>query len=336
MKRIDLFVISLCLLCTACQQPKKESSTQLTKREIMQNLLNGKKQDNYVPAVFFMHFPASIGRDAVYYHIRHLAAADMDLLKVQFEQHQPNIRMETATDWEQIKPLPRDFYAPTVSVVKEVVDIVGHNTMVLATIYSPFQVLRSQIGIPAVIRWAKEDPDKVLRALNIYKDALLNFADDCKAAGVDGFFTPTQGGEVTYNEIPDFYEKFIRPFDLEVMTACNTGTQCNILHICDWEGPYDDLARFASYPGQIVNAPNIVAGQPFTPADAEKMFNRIALGGLERRGAINKGTPDEVTAAVKQVIRDNPGRLIIGAECTIDGRTPIENIRAAVRAAHGK
>ncbi|MDR1004328.1 MAG: hypothetical protein LBL97_04905 [Prevotellaceae bacterium] len=336
MKPIHLFIASLCLLGTACQQPPKESNAQLTKREIMQDFLSGKKHGDYVPAAFFMHFPAGVGRDAVYYHIRHLASSDMDLLKVQFEQHQPNINIETAKDWEQIRPLPRDFYAPTVGVVKEVVNIVGHNTMVLPTIYSPFQVLRMQIGIPAVIRWAKEDPDQVLRALNIYKEALLNFASDCKAAGVDGFFTPTQGGEVIYGEIPDFYEKFIRPFDLEVMTACNTGTHCNILHICDWEGPYDDLARFASYPGQIVNAPNVVAGQPFTPADAEKRFNRIALGGLERKGIITTGTPDEVTAAVKQIIQDNPGRLIIGAECTIDGRTPTANIRAAVRAAHGK
>lgn len=88
--------------------------------------------------------------------------------------------------------------------------------------------------------------------------------------GVDGFFTPTQGGENIYNEIPDFFERFIRPFDMEIMKECNEGTHCNILHICDWEGPYDDLTRFVAYPGQIVNTPNMVAGKPFTPADAEK------------------------------------------------------------------
>lgn len=324
----------LACICVSCRQTVDD--TQLTRREIMEDFLDGKQHGDYVPVAFFMHFPAQVGQDAVYYHIRHLARTGMDLLKVQFEQHQPNIKVETTEDWNQIQPLPRDFYAPTVHVVKEVVDIVGHDTMVLPTIYSPFQVLRMQIGIPAVIRWAKEDPDQVLRALRIYTDALLDFARDCKAAGVDGFFTPTQGGESIYKEVPDFFERFIRPFDMEVMTECNAGTHCNILHICDWEGPYDELDQFVSYPGQIVNAPNFVGGEPFAPADAEKLFNRIVLGGLDRKGVINKGTPEEVTAEVQRIKKDNSGRLMIGAECTIDNRTAIENIRAAVRTAHGK
>lgn len=337
MKTYLLSTVLLLGMCASCQQVQKEAvENQLTKREIMQDFLKGEKHGNYVPTAFFMHFPAQVGQDAVFYHVRHLARTGMDLLKVQFEQHQPNIKVETAKDWEQIQPLPRDFYQPTVQVVKEVVDIVGHETMVLPTIYSPFQVLRMQIGIPAVIRWAKEDPDQLMRALRIYADALLNFARDCKELGVDGFFTPTQGGENIYNEVPDFFERFIRPFDMEIMKECNEGTHCNILHICDWEGPYDDLSRFVSYPGQIVNAPNMVAGKPFTPSDAEKMFNRIALGGLDRKGVINKGTPEEIKAEVKKLIEENSDRLMVGAECTVDNKTAIENIRAAVRTAHGK
>lgn len=338
MKKSILSAVCLLAMCASCQQPaKEEANTQLTKREIVQDYLNGKKHGEYVPTAYFMHFPARVGQDAVYYHIRHLARTGIDILKVQFEQHQPKIKVETAADWEQIQPLPRDYYAPTVEVVKEVVDIVGHETMVLPTIYSPFQVLRMQIGIPNVIRWAKEDPEQVLRALRIYADALLNFARDCKEVGVDGFFTPTQGGENIYYKVPDFFERFIRPFDMEIMNECNAGTHCNILHICDWEGPYDDLSCFASYPGQIVNAPNFVAGKPFSPSDAEKLFDRMILGGLDRKGVINKGTPEEVIAEVKRIKKGNSGRLIIGAECTVDGKTtPIENIRAAVRTAHGR
>ncbi|MBR6997895.1 MAG: hypothetical protein IKI19_03720, partial [Prevotella sp.] len=67
------------------------------------------------------------------------------------------------------------------------------------------------IGIPSVIRWAKEAPDEVLRALRIYNDALLGFVRQAKALGIDGFFMPTQGGENIYNEVPDFFERFIRP-----------------------------------------------------------------------------------------------------------------------------
>lgn len=181
MKTNLLSAVMLLGICSSCQQTVKEPvGKQLTKREIMRDFLNGEKHGNYVPTAFFMHFPAQVGRDAVYYHIRHLARTDIDLLKVQFEQHQPNIKVETAKDWEQIQPLSCDFYEPTVQVVKEVLDIVGYETMVLPTIYSPFQVLRMQIGIPAIIRWAQEEPGQIMRALRIYADALLDFARDCK------------------------------------------------------------------------------------------------------------------------------------------------------------
>ena len=336
MKRKNLYIVIICLMTLCCQQVMAQSSV-LTKREVMQDFLNGKRHGKYVPAMFFSHYPGKTGRDAVYYHIRHLNRTGVDLLKIQFEQQQPKMRIQSAEDFNKIQPLPRDFYNPTIEVIKEVLDIVGEETMVLPTVYSPFQVLRMQIGIPSVIRWAKEAPDQVLRVLRIYTDGLLNYVRDCKALGIDGFFTPTQGGETIYREVPDFFERFIRPFDLEVMKECNEGTHCNILHICDWEGPYDDLTPFLSYPGQIVNAPNVVNGKPFTPTDAEKLFKRVILGGLERKGVINKGKPEEVTEAMKTLLRENKGRLIVGAECTVDyNSTPIENIRAAVHAAHGK
>lgn len=170
----------------------------------------------------------------------------------------------------------------------------------------------------------------MLRALRIYNDALLGFVVDFKALGVDGFFMPTQGGENIYNEVPNFFESFIRPFDMELMTECTDDTHCNILHICDWEGPYDDLSVFTSYPGEIVMTPNYVDGKSFMPKYASKLFGRIVLGGLECKGVINKGTPEEVTAEVQRLLENHPHHYMLGAECTIDNRTSIENIRAAV------
>lgn len=42
------------------------------------------------------------------------------------------------------------------------------------------------------------------------------------------------------------------------------------------------------------------------------MFNRIALGGLDRKGVINKGTPEEIKAEVKRLIEENSDRLMVG------------------------
>ena len=58
------------------------------------------------------------------------------------------------------------------------------------------------------------------------------------------------------------------------------------------------------------------------------------LGGLQKEGIIIKGSTDEVTQTVKEIVATAPkGRLMIGADCTVSA-APIENIHAAVAAAH--
>ena len=75
-------------------------------------------------------------------------------------------------------------------------------------------------------------------------------------------------------------------------------------------------------------------GTPFTVTDGEKLFNRPILGGLDRHKEIISGTTEDVENVVKKAIADAPkGRIMIGAECTVSS-APIENIHAAVNAAH--
>ena len=66
------------------------------------------------------------------------------------------------------------------------------------------------------------------------------------------------------------------------------------------------------------------------------MFNRIVMGGLERKKTIHDGTPEEVAEAVRKVKSGYTDPLVVGAECTIKPDTPIENIRATIDTAHGK
>jgi hypothetical protein len=39
----------------------------------------------------------------------------------------------------------------------------------------------------------------------------------------------------------------------------------NIMHICDYDGPYEDFAlRFQDYPGQVVNVPLMADNTPLS------------------------------------------------------------------------
>ncbi|MCR5714084.1 MAG: hypothetical protein K6F98_04035 [Bacteroidales bacterium] len=307
------------------------------KKEIMDRFVAGTLDPSYVPAAFFIHFGSNqkTGDAAVQAHLEHLRNSDMDIMKVQFEQSMPRVRnLDAQETWDAIGPVPDEFYRPTLEVITKLQEAVGSEVYVMPTIYSPYQVARQSLTEPEIAKAAVERPEDLKRVLGYYADALVWLVKECKAAGIEGFYMCTQGGEAKFEEIPGWFTEIIRPNDLKVMNECVKDTKVNILHICDWEGPYNDLTRYADYPGQIVNTPIYIAGKPFSLQDGVKLFNRPVLGGLDRKKEIVHSSVEELTATVDAVLKAAPaGKTMLGAECTVGGASP-ENIRAAVSTAH--
>ena len=72
------------------------------------------------------------------------------------------------------------------------------------------------------------------------------------------------------------------------------------------------------------------------PKDAYALFGRPILGGFDRKGEIHKATPDETAEMARKALQDGPaGHMMLGADCTVPFSL-IENIHAAVAAAHGR
>ena len=335
MKKL-LFFLMLPLLCSVVVS-SCSSRIPSTKKEIMDQFVAGKLDPSYVPAAFFIHFgnDEKVGDAAVQAHLRHFNNSGMDIMKVQFEQSVPRIReLDLQQTWDSIRPLPEDFYRPTLEIIQKLQEAVGEDTYVLPTLYSPYQVARQSLTETGIVQAAVERPEDLKRVLNYYADALLWLVKECKAIGIQGFYMCTQGGEAKFEAIPGWFDGIIRPNDMKVMKECVKGTKVNILHICDWEGAYNDLTRYADYPGQIVNTPIYIAGKYFSVADAVKLFGRPVLGGLDRHKEIVHSSPEELSATVDSVILASPaGKLMLGAECTVGGASA-ENIRTAVQAAH--
>lgn len=320
----------------ACNSSEPQLPT--TKKGIMDAFKAGTLPESYVPAAFFVHFDRNhkTGEPAINAHLQYLLKTNADILKVQFEQYVPRIpgldRQET---WDSIAPLPIDYYRPTVEIIRKIQECAGRDVYVMPTVYSAYQVARQSLRDENIAKAAVERPEDLKRVLGYYQESLKWFVDECKKLGIEGFYMTTQGGEMKYNAIPGFFEDMIKPLDLELMARCQQDAKITILHICDWEGTYDDLSKYTDYPGDIVNTPLHLNGTPFTLADGEKLFGRPVLGGLQKEGIIIKGSTDEVAQAVKEIVATAPkGRLMIGADCTVSA-APIENIHAAVAAAHG-
>lgn len=329
---IGVAVVMMTLALSSCSN-QKDTTMPANKKEVMDCFVAGTLPASYAPAAFFVHFASNQkeGEAAVQAHLQYFLETNQDILKVQFEQSAPWIQtLEAGGDW-----MPEDFYRPTLEIISQLQKIAGADVYVLPTIYSPYQVARQSLGEKRIVEAAKSQPEVLKSVLDAYKRALLWLIRECKAVGIQGFYTPTQGGEMKFYEVPGFFDTFIRPYDLEVMGECNKDTRLNILHICDWEGTYDDLTRYKDYPGQIVNTPNSLNGKPFTLVDAYLLFGRPILGGFNRKGEINKVSTDKVCEMTQQILTDGPvGRVMIGADCTVSS-APHANIHAAVATAHG-
>jgi uroporphyrinogen decarboxylase len=161
---------------------------------------------------------------------------------------------------------------------------------------------------------------------------VLRLARGCIQAGVDGFYTSSQGGEA--GRFPKgAFQETIRPSDLAVWAEIQD-LPFNILHVCDYEASYDDLSPFLEYRGQVVNASLHLGDRTLTPEQVSELFGRPFMGGLERKGVIATGSPQEIRRAVEGVLALAPERFILGADCTVPGDTPWENLKTAIETAH--
>jgi uroporphyrinogen decarboxylase len=165
--------------------------------------------------------------------------------------------------------------------------------------------------------------------------SLLHFVQAASRAGLDGFYMCTQGGEANHIADRRLFNQTVKAYDMLLYKEVSQLTSYNIMHICDYEGSYEDfIPRFHDYPGQVVNVPLSADGKPLSLSQAAEIFKRPVMGGLNRLGIVSTGTPEDVRKAALEVLKDAPANVILGADCTVSAKTPIENLRTAIRTAH--
>lgn len=309
----------------------------MNKRDLILNLADANRPLPYVPAAFFLHFPEAFhaGQAAVDKHLEYFRHTGMDLVKIQYERVFPALaRIQTPDDWARMPHYGRDFFDGQLAAVKGLVQAVSREAVVMMTLYSPFMCAGHTAGIARVADHLNREPEKVRKGLEIITDSLLGFVRECIALGVDGFYTSTQGGEAGRLANRQVFDEYVKPFDLALMREADRACAFNILHICDYHFDYDDFAPFLDYPGTVVSSPLKLGGRQLTPNEASALFERPYMGGLDRKGVLLNGTPDQIRQAVDAVIAQAPPRFILGADCTVLSETPWDNLEIAIDAAH--
>lgn len=310
----------------------------VNKRDAIFSLIEGKRLDGYIPSAFFVHFGEGYktGDAAVNRHLEYFQTIDMDFIKVQYEAEFPLLNsIKRPEDWEKIPFYKKDFYEKQLYVVKELVKKGKKSAPVIATLYSPFMSAGHSATGEVLTAHLKADPEQVKKGMDIILESTLIFANECIKLGVDGFLSSTQGGEGFRFQDPDIFNTYVKPYDLVLMNRINEACECNVLHICDYVGDYNNLAPFTDYPGHIVNCSMKVANNMLQPADIFKQFNRPVFGGMEKRGPISQNSSEVLTKEVQRVLKNAPEQFILGAECALLGNIDWKQVRKVVDMAHG-
>jgi uroporphyrinogen decarboxylase len=308
----------------------------MTKRDMLFSLLDTSSRPPAVPAAFFLHFDPDHhrGQAAVDRHLEYFRFTGMDLVKIQFEHPMPKLDIKVPADWARVPVYGLDFYDAPLRVVEGLVKAAKKEAVVILTLYSPFMLACQTAGPETVARHIAEDPEAFRKGIAALADGLTGFVKECARLGLDGFYASTQGGEEGRLASRAAFDRCVRPFDLQVMGEINRLCPFNILHVCDYHLPYADISPFVDYPGHVVNTSLHLAKAEIAAREVSRMFGRPFMGGLERKGIIATGTPQQIKKAVRAAIETAPDRFILGADCTVPPETPWENLRLAVQAAH--
>lgn len=307
----------------------------MNKRERLLQLIGGRNESGYVPAAFFLHFSPEYhkGRAAIERHLQFFRQTGMDFVKIQYEQGMAEFAINSPADWARARRFKEDDFEPTVEIVRGLVEAAGHEALVILTLYSPFMWARHLAGEKVLHEDLREHPEQAAKGLEVSTENVLTLVRACKRAGIDGFYASTQGGEAFRFAGSGIFEQLIKPTDLRVWDEI-ADCRFNILHVCDFEGPYDDFSPFVDYPGHVVNCPLDLGGRRLSPREAAELFRRPFMGGMERKGLLATGTPEEVRRQAREVLMQAPERFILAADCTVPAETAWDNLKAAIDEAH--
>lgn len=326
------------LLATTTLKGRSYMSDTRNKRDAVLSLLDRNARQEYIPAAFFIHFDPSshFGQAAVEKHLEYFRYTGMDFVKIQYERKFPPIaEIRRPEDWTKMPSYGLDFYEPELEAVKGLVKAAKREAVVVVTLYSPYMCAGHTATQPVLTAHLQENPDPVRKGMEAITASLMLFVKECIRLGVDGFYHSTQGGEAGRFRDPDIFSKSIRPFDLALMEEIHRSCLFNILHVCDYNGPYADLSPYVDYPGHVVNCnPKLTTGE-LSWTQIAAMFKRPCMGGMDRHGIMVKGSREEIAAEVRRVLSRASKPFVLGADCTLPGDIPWDNIRAAISASHG-
>ena len=111
----------------------------MNKRDVVLDLLDNGKEQEYVPAGFFLHFDEIYhnGQPAIDKHMEYYRYTGMDFVKIQYENiFPPNPDIKKPKDWLNMHFFKKDFYQNQLDIVEGLVKEAKSEALIIMTLYS--------------------------------------------------------------------------------------------------------------------------------------------------------------------------------------------------------
>jgi uroporphyrinogen decarboxylase len=277
------------------------------------------------------HAPAERAATA---HLEFFEAYDLDLLKVMNDYDYPMPdgidTIATAADLELLRPFePRDTpMAAQLEAIEIIARALSGKALFVDTVFNAWNTLKRNLAKGAIAELMTTHPAAVEDALRVVNANLIQYARTSLERGAAGIFlsVPASAEALTLEQ----FERFMRPFDLELLDAIRDRGECHILHA---HGERLYLDRLLDYPVHALSWSDLNGGPRI--ADARKRTGLTLMAGLDH-ARFTDMSADAVRTQVRAArLEGGPSKFILAPGCSLPTFAFPPLIRAARDAVAG-
>jgi uroporphyrinogen decarboxylase len=235
-------------------------------------------------------------------------------------------RVGNADDLAKIQPLTmsQNEFSAQLRAVSAIRKALPRPLPIVMTMFSPLSILGDLIQEDEMlVRLIGEAPIAVAAALGNITKTYADLAVEFLNAGADGLFFATTEWASSDLLTGDQYEKFGRPYALQVLNAIAGEATFTVLHVC---ASNNYLDKFADYPADVVNW-DATDPTNLSLRDGWKALNKPIMGGIDRRRDLLDLPQDTLADKTRKLVQahtDLP--FAVGSGCTVPVNVSLQNL----------
>jgi uroporphyrinogen decarboxylase len=213
-------------------------------------------------------------------HLDFFEHYDLDLLKVMNDYDYPMPAgldtLDAAADLARLEPFDPEKtpLGRQLRAVGTIAAALRGRALFVDTVFNAWNTLRRNVVKESIKEFMTREPERLLSALAVVNDNLIRYARASLDRGAAGIFlsVPATAEDLTLEQ----YERFMRPFDLALLTAIAARGECHVVHA---HGSRLYVDRLVDYPAHVLSWADLNGGPSI--AQARRLTDRTLMAGID-------------------------------------------------------